>query len=134
VVFFVRALKYIDFSANNMSLALQAQILKKSEKISRLKCYDVRDFLVFLILNYRRVNDAFTGRKKKWLGEITEIFLLLIALGIAVEILFGSPVPFIGGVVANLTGLLNTLGENGLVGLIALGIILYLFRRKRAVA
>ncbi len=70
---------------------------------------------------------------KKWLGEITEIFLLLIALGIAVEILFGE-VPFFGGIVTNLTGLLNTLGENGLVGLIALGIILYLFRRKRAVA
>ncbi len=72
---------------------------------------------------------------KKWLGEITEIFLLLIALGIAVEVLFGKAVPFFGeGIVANLTGLLNTLGENGLVGLIALGIILYLFRRKRAVA
>jgi len=65
VAFFVRALKYIDFSANNMSLVLLAQILKQSEEISRLKCYDVRDFLVFLILNYRRVNNAVTGRNKK---------------------------------------------------------------------
>ncbi|MBW8001376.1 MAG: hypothetical protein FVQ80_05075 [Planctomycetes bacterium] len=71
---------------------------------------------------------------KKWLGEVTEIFLLLIAVGIAVEILFGSTVPFFGGVVANLTALLNTLGENGLVGLIALSIIMYLFHRKKAVA
>ena len=71
---------------------------------------------------------------KKWLGEVTEIFLLLIAVGIAVEILFGSAVPFFGGIVANLTALLNTLGENGLVGLIALSIILYLFSRKKAVA
>ena len=71
---------------------------------------------------------------KKWLGEITEIALLLIALGIAVEILFGSTVPFFGTVVANLTALLNTLGENGLVGLIALSIILFLFHRKKAVA
>jgi hypothetical protein len=59
---------------------------------------------------------------------------LLIAVGIAVEILFGSAVPFFGGIVANLTALLNTLGENGLVGLIALSIILYLFYRKKAVA
>ena len=73
---------------------------------------------------------------KKWLGEITEIALLLIALGISVEILFGSAVPFFGGVgiVANLTALLNTLGDNGLVGLIALSIILFLFYRKKAVS
>jgi len=71
---------------------------------------------------------------KRWLGEITEIFLLLIAVGIAVEILFGNAVPFFGGIVANLTALINTLGENGLVGLIALSIILFLFYRKRAVA
>ncbi|HUT29392.1 MAG TPA: hypothetical protein VMX13_06345 [Sedimentisphaerales bacterium] len=71
---------------------------------------------------------------KRWIGEITEIFLLLIALGVAVEILFGSEVLFFGQVVTNLTGLLNKLGQNGLAGLIALGIILFLFQRKKAVA
>ncbi len=71
---------------------------------------------------------------KRWLGEVTEILLLLIAVGIAVEILFGKVVPFFGGVVGNLTALINTLGENGLVGLIALSIIFYLFYRKKAVA
>ncbi|MCK4753114.1 MAG: hypothetical protein KAS75_06685 [Planctomycetes bacterium] len=71
---------------------------------------------------------------KKWLGEVTEILLLLIAVGIAVEIVFGAAVPFFGGVVTNLTALIGTLGENGLVGLIALSVILYLFNRKKAVA
>ena len=71
---------------------------------------------------------------KKWLGEVTEIALLLVALGIVVEILFGSTVPFFSGIVANLTTLITALGENGLVGLIALSIILFLFYRKRAVA
>lgn len=71
---------------------------------------------------------------KKLLGEITEIALLLVALGIVIEILFGQAVPFFGGIVANLTTLLQTLGENGLVGLIALAIILFLFYRKKAVA
>ena len=71
---------------------------------------------------------------KKYIGEITEIGLLLVALGIVVEILFGSTVPFFGGrVVANLTGLLNILGDNGLVGLIAMVIIVFLFYRKKAV-
>lgn len=69
---------------------------------------------------------------KKWLAEITEISLLLIALGVAVEILFGSTVPFFGGVVANITQLLTMLGDKGLVGLVALGIILFLFNRRRA--
>jgi hypothetical protein len=67
---------------------------------------------------------------KKWLGEVTEIALLLIALGIAVEILFGQSVPFFGTVVNNLTTLIGSLGQNGLVGLIALGIIIFLFRKK----
>jgi len=70
---------------------------------------------------------------KQWIGEITEISLLLIALGIAAEILFGSAVPVFGGIVTNLTGLLNTLGENGLVGLVALVIILFLFHKRKAV-
>ncbi len=72
---------------------------------------------------------------KRWIGEIIEIFLLLIALGITIEILFGveTTVPFFGGIVENMTGLLSQLGDNGLVGLIALAIIFFLFQRRHAV-
>ena len=76
----------------------------------------------------------FLEEAKRWLSEITEIVLLLIALGIAFEILLGPDVMFFGGIVGNLTTLLESLGESGLAGLIALGIILVLFQRKRAVA
>ena len=69
---------------------------------------------------------------KKWIGEITEIALLLMALGIAVEILFGSSVPFLSGIVTNLTGMISTLGEHGLVGLVALGVIVFLFQKRAA--
>lgn len=69
---------------------------------------------------------------KRWIAEVTEIALLLLALGIVVEILFGQGVPFFGGVVANLTALLKTLGDNGFVGLVALGVILFLFQKKKA--
>ena len=68
---------------------------------------------------------------KKWLGEITEVFLLLVALGVIANILFGDMVPFFGKVVPNLTALIADLGDNGLVGLIALAIILYLFQRRK---
>ena len=73
------------------------------------------------------------GQIKKWIGEITEIALLLIAFGVSVEILFGSEVPVFSGIVTNLTGLISTLGENGLVGLVALGVILFLFQKRKAV-
>jgi len=76
----------------------------------------------------------FLEELKKWLGEVTEIFLLLVALGIVVQILFGNAVFFFGGIIPNLTKLISDLGENGLVGLIALSIILWLFYRKKAVA
>ena len=71
---------------------------------------------------------------KKWIGEITEISLLLVAFGIVVQILFGDVVPFFGGIIVNLMALLDTLGENGFVGVIALGFILYLFQRRKATA
>ena len=66
---------------------------------------------------------------EKSIGEITEILLLLIAFGIVVEILFGDAVPIFGHVAMNLTRLLNDLGESGFVGLIASGIIVFLFYR-----
>jgi hypothetical protein len=71
---------------------------------------------------------------KKWLGEITEIFLLLVALGVVLEILFGQQVSFFGGIVTNLTTLIKSFGDNGLVGLIALGIVIYLFQRRKVFA
>ena len=72
----------------------------------------------------------FLEEVKRWIGEIIEIFLLLIALGITVEILFDFESAFFGNIVANITELLGTLGENGVVGLIALAIIFFLFYRR----
>ena len=76
----------------------------------------------------------FLQEAKRWIGEITEIFLLLIALGITVEILFGveTTLPFFGSIVENMTVLIGDLGDNGLVGLIALAIIFFLFYRRQA--
>jgi hypothetical protein len=71
---------------------------------------------------------------KKWLGEITEIALLLVALGVLITILFGQDAPFFSGIAINLSVLLSALGEKGITGLVALGIILFLFYRKKAAA
>ena len=70
-------------------------------------------------------------KAKAWILKITELGLLLVALAIVLQMLFGSAVPFLGGdVVGNLLKLLAALGSNGVVGLVAIAIILYLFNHK----
>ena len=67
---------------------------------------------------------------KNFLSEVVSLGLLLIAVGIVLQVIFGSAVPFVGGdIVGNLTGLIGSLGDGGLVGLISIGIILYLTQR-----
>lgn len=67
---------------------------------------------------------------KKWIAQITELGLLLIALAIVLQILVGTNIVFFGDVVGNLTNLIGNLGDNGLVGLIAIAIILWLFAKR----
>jgi hypothetical protein len=55
---------------------------------------------------------------------------MLLAFAIVASLLVGSELPFFGGVVANVIGLINQLGSQGLVGLIALGAILWLFAKR----
>ena len=75
---------------------------------------------------------SFFDKLKGWLSQIVELGLLLIALGIVLQILFGRAVSFIpGDVVGNLIGVVKTMGDNGLVGLIAVGVILWLFWKRQ---
>jgi hypothetical protein len=67
---------------------------------------------------------------KTWVGSLTEVVLMLLALGIALALLAGPQVPFLGNVVGNIVAMVNELGKNGIVGLIALGIILWLFSNR----
>ena len=69
---------------------------------------------------------------RTWIGSLTDIGLALIGLGIVLGILIGNKLPFVGDVVGNLTALITTLGAAGLVGLIALGIIIWLLRSRSA--
>ena len=62
------------------------------------------------------------------IGSLTGIIVSLVALGVAAGVVFGSGVPFVGGVLDNLLDLVNTLGGNGLVGLIVLAVLLDMYR------
>ena len=68
---------------------------------------------------------------KSWVGALTEVALMLLALGIALALLAGPQVPFVGNVVANIIGMVSELGKNGIVGLIALGVIFWLFSNRK---
>lgn len=68
---------------------------------------------------------------KDWIGALTELALMLLALAIVLSVLVGSNMPFFGAVTANIIAWVKDLGSNGLAGLIALGIILWLFSNRK---
>ena len=59
--------------------------------------------------------------------SLTKVVIALLALGIVVSLL-GSNVPFVSGIADNIIGLVQSLGDAGIVGLIAAIIILNLFK------
>ena len=68
---------------------------------------------------------------KSWLREIAEVGLLVIAVAIVLEIIFGSAVPYIGiGILDNVTALTAQLGADGLVGIITIGLVVWLYMRR----
>ena len=68
---------------------------------------------------------------KTWIGALTEIALMLLALAIALALLVSPTLPFFGNVTANIMSFVKSLGDGGLIGLIALGIILWLFSHRK---
>ena len=68
---------------------------------------------------------------KNWIAALTEIGLLLLALAIVAALLVGANLPFFGDVVTNIMALVKSLGDAGLVGLIALAIIIWLFSGRK---
>ena len=70
-------------------------------------------------------------RAGAWVIGLTHISVMLLTLGIVWGVLFGAAVPFVGGdVVGNIIGIVNQLGNAGLAGLIALVVVIWLFRHQ----
>lgn len=63
-------------------------------------------------------------------GKMTSLFMGLLSFGIMAEILFGSPVLGMS-VIGNVMDIINMLGSNGVVGLIALVILYSLLDKKK---
>ena len=62
-------------------------------------------------------------------SKMTSLFVGLLSFGVMAEILFGSPVMGMS-VIANVMDIINVLGNNGVVGLIALVILYGMFTNE----
>ena len=72
-----------------------------------------------------------TSKVGDWIVGITQISVMLLTLSIVWGVLFGNTVPFIGtNVVGNISGIITMLGSQGLVGMITLAIVVWLFRHQ----
>ena len=65
---------------------------------------------------------------KSWIDDIAEVMLSFVAIGAVSEVLFGSGI-FGVKVIGNLTSIINTFGESGFAGLVALLVLVGLFRK-----
>ena len=67
---------------------------------------------------------------KYYLNKFIELGVLLLAVSVIAEILFGPNVAFFGShVTNNLISLLNSLGEQGIAALIVVFAVIFTYRR-----
>ena len=75
--------------------------------------------------------DKAYGMVGAFLGQIVDLGVKLIAVGVVLQILFGAAVPFLGiDVVGSIVKLVSALGSQGLVGLVSIGVIYWAFNKK----
>ena len=66
-----------------------------------------------------------------YVKKLTEAGVALLALGIVMQVIFGKVVPFVGGdIVGNITAIIASLGAQGLVGLVAIGVIYVILNKN----
>ena len=71
------------------------------------------------------------SKTKNYLNKFIELGVLLLAISVIAEILFGPNVPFFGSTVTqNLISLLNTLGDQGIAALIIIFAIIFVYRKS----
>ena len=66
-----------------------------------------------------------------FLSQVLDLGIKLVAVAVILQILFGTAVPFLGiDVVAGIIKLVSAVGRQGLVGLVAIAVLLWAFNRK----
>ena len=67
---------------------------------------------------------------KDFFYKVTEVLALFVAVAVLVGIIFGPETAFFGDVVKNFSNILNVLGQEGLLALISILIIVAILKRK----
>jgi hypothetical protein len=74
--------------------------------------------------------NAWISRISNYLNKFLELGVVLLAVSVIAEILFGPNVPFFGSQVTNnLITLLNNLGEQGVAALIIVFAVIFVYRK-----
>ena len=74
--------------------------------------------------------ESLISKTKDYLNKFLEVGVLLLAISIIAEILFGPNVPFFGSTVTNnLITLLNNLGDQGIAALIIVFALMLVYRK-----
>tara|TARA_B110000858_G_scaffold146025_1_gene165971 strand:+ start:488 stop:712 length:225 start_codon:yes stop_codon:yes gene_type:complete len=66
---------------------------------------------------------------KKSLWEAAEILAAVLAVAVLVSSLFGPDVPFFGGIMTNIQGVIDALGSAGLGVIIAVMLLMNIWKR-----
>ena len=67
---------------------------------------------------------------KSWIGGLTTVGVSLLGLAIVLQGLFGDSVVFVPvDVIGSISGIVSSLGSSGLVGLITVGVIYWIFKQ-----
>ncbi|MFI4998796.1 MAG: hypothetical protein ACHQK9_02850 [Reyranellales bacterium] len=69
-------------------------------------------------------------RAKTVVVKFTDIGIALLALAIILQLLFGNNTQFVGDVAGNIMKFISAFGGQGLVGLVAIGVVLYILNRR----
>ena len=73
--------------------------------------------------------EALVTTVKSWIGGLSSVALSLVGLSIILQVLFGDNVVFVPmDVIGNISNLVSSLGSSGLVGLITVGVIFWIFK------
>ena len=74
--------------------------------------------------------NSWISKITSYLNKFLEVGVLLLAVSVIAEILFGPDVPFFGSQVTNnLIELLNNLGDQGIAALIIVFAVIFVYRR-----
>ena len=64
------------------------------------------------------------------ISNVTHVAIALIGLSVALEVVFGSNIPFLSlGVINNISAIVADLGSQGLIGLITIGILWAIWKK-----